>query len=155
MSDRRERLLDAAIQVVGGGSIRWLTHRAVDATAGVPTGSCANHFRTRAELLGALVERVAAHERQACDDIAARTVIPAPEDVAAVLVDVAHRSAGANRRLTLTRLHVVGTHVTGLVLHRLAIPDPGFDPTDHVTRLTAALLGAGRPAAVRRALTGP
>jgi hypothetical protein len=38
-------------------------------------------------------------------------------------------------------VHVVGNYVTGLVLHQLAIPDPEFDPTDHITALLESLAG--------------
>jgi len=58
--NRRETLLDAAIQVLGERGIRALTHRAVDAEAGVAAGSIANYFPTREALLEAIVERVSA-----------------------------------------------------------------------------------------------
>ena len=54
MSNRREILLDAAIQVLGEGGMRALTHRAVDAEAGVATGSTANRFATREALFEAI-----------------------------------------------------------------------------------------------------
>jgi hypothetical protein len=41
-------------------------------------------------------------------------------------------------------VHVVGNYITGLVLHQLAIPDPEFDPTDHVTALLESLAGPAR-----------
>ena len=44
---RRERLLDAAIELVGLQGLTALTHRAVDAAAGVPTGTASNYWRTR------------------------------------------------------------------------------------------------------------
>ena len=56
--NRRETLLDAAIQVLGERGMRALTHRAVDAEAGVAAGSTANHFPTREGLLEAIVDRV-------------------------------------------------------------------------------------------------
>ncbi|HEX5290102.1 MAG TPA: TetR family transcriptional regulator, partial [Streptosporangiaceae bacterium] len=46
MPNRRQTLLDAAIQVLGERGIRALTHRAVDAEAGVAAGSAANYFPT-------------------------------------------------------------------------------------------------------------
>src|SRR5918911_360744 len=57
---RRERLLDAAIEIVGVQGLSALTHRAVDAAAGVPTGTTSNYWRTRQALLDALVDRVVA-----------------------------------------------------------------------------------------------
>ena len=70
MSNRRDELLDAAICVLGEPGMYGLTHRAVDAAAGLPPGSAANYFRTRDALLNAVVERFAARERANWDDIA-------------------------------------------------------------------------------------
>ncbi|MFC7482775.1 TetR/AcrR family transcriptional regulator [Luedemannella flava] len=57
MVNRRDDLLDAAITVLGEGGMRALTHRAVDAAAGLPAGSTSNYFRTRDALLGAVIDR--------------------------------------------------------------------------------------------------
>lgn len=56
---RRQTLTDAAISTLARSGMRGLTHRAVDQTAGVPTGSCSYYFRTRQDLLRAAVERLA------------------------------------------------------------------------------------------------
>ena len=58
--NRQEALLDAAIRVLGSGGPRQLTHRAVDAEAGVPVGSTSNYFRTREALVDAVVARFVA-----------------------------------------------------------------------------------------------
>lgn len=55
---RRLELVSAALRVVATGGLRALTHRAVDAEAGVPEGSCSSYFRTRLALLTALTEHV-------------------------------------------------------------------------------------------------
>lgn len=65
---RRLELLEAATAVVAGGGLRALTHRAVDAQAGVPEGSTSGYFRTRLALLTGLTEQVA---RQLVDTIGA------------------------------------------------------------------------------------
>lgn len=52
-------LTDAAIQLVADAGMRGLTHRAVDARAGVPTGTTSVHFRTRRALVEAVVQRLA------------------------------------------------------------------------------------------------
>ncbi len=57
-AERRTRLLDSAIQVVGRSGLRGLTHRAVDREADVPEGTCSVSFRTRLALLTALTEHV-------------------------------------------------------------------------------------------------
>ena len=42
MADRRTAILDAALELVGTLGMRGLTHRAVDAAAGLPPGSTSN-----------------------------------------------------------------------------------------------------------------
>lgn len=58
MTDRLAALADAAIHVVATKGMRGLTHRAVDAQAGVPTGSTSAYFRTRKALIEGLVQRL-------------------------------------------------------------------------------------------------
>ncbi|GAA2703499.1 TetR/AcrR family transcriptional regulator [Actinoplanes palleronii] len=52
------RITDAALEVLGAGGLHALSHTRVDATAGLPTGSTSNHFRTRAALVTATVARL-------------------------------------------------------------------------------------------------
>ncbi|KRF39245.1 TetR/AcrR family transcriptional regulator [Terrabacter sp. Soil810] len=59
LSPRRRQLLEAAVQVVAAGGLRGLTHRAVDARAGLPPGTCSAYLRTRAALVHALAQHVA------------------------------------------------------------------------------------------------
>lgn len=56
--ERRRELADAGIAVLANEGMRGLTHRAVDARAGVPTGTASNYFRSRDALVAALVERI-------------------------------------------------------------------------------------------------
>lgn len=60
MVERREVLADAAIAVLARAGSRGLTHRAVDAAAGLAEGTSSYYFRTRSALLQACVERMAA-----------------------------------------------------------------------------------------------
>ncbi|MFR9753587.1 TetR/AcrR family transcriptional regulator [Nocardia sp. 004] len=62
MSPKRELVLDAAIDLLGSSGIRALTHRAVDAAAGMPVGSASNYFRTREALLIGIAERLSARD---------------------------------------------------------------------------------------------
>lgn len=55
---RKERAADAAIEVIAGEGLRGLTHRAVDARAGLPDGSTSSCFRTRLALLCGVLDRV-------------------------------------------------------------------------------------------------
>lgn len=59
---REERLLDAAIDILGTRGIRELTHRAVDAGGGLPLGSTSNRFRTRRALLIGVLSRILERE---------------------------------------------------------------------------------------------
>ncbi|TWD80791.1 TetR family transcriptional regulator [Kribbella amoyensis] len=56
--ERRTQLADAGLTVLAEAGARGLTHRAVDAAAGLPAGTASNYFRTRDALLGALGERI-------------------------------------------------------------------------------------------------
>jgi AcrR family transcriptional regulator len=183
MPNRREILLDAAIQVLGERGVRALTHRAVDAEAGVAAGSTANYFPTREALLEAIVERVSALERDRFDEAAVTVCPTTPAELGRAIAGWAREATGTHRALTLSRyailveaghnakirrqlaqtgsrvnawfanwlrligsanpghdVHVLGNYITGLMLHQLAIPDPGFDPTDKITALLESLI---------------
>ncbi|MEU6389827.1 TetR family transcriptional regulator [Streptomyces sp. NPDC046939] len=55
--DRRQRIIDAAIRVVGKKGIAGLSHRTVAAEADVPLGSTTYHFATLDELLVAALRQ--------------------------------------------------------------------------------------------------
>ncbi|MEW1724209.1 TetR family transcriptional regulator [Streptomyces sp. NPDC093109] len=63
--ERRQRIIDAAIRVVGRGGIAGLSHRTVAAEADVPLGSTTYHF-------GSLDELLIAALRQANEGFAAK-----------------------------------------------------------------------------------
>ncbi|MEV0809208.1 TetR/AcrR family transcriptional regulator [Micromonospora sp. NPDC050200] len=66
MSGRPARvaaLADAAIALLAEGGMRVLTHRAVDARAGVPLGTTSAYLRTRQALIEAVVRRLVDLER--------------------------------------------------------------------------------------------
>ncbi|MDJ0336575.1 TetR/AcrR family transcriptional regulator [Salinibacterium sp. G-O1] len=56
--ERRAVVTDAALVILGRDGGRALTHRAVDALADIPSGTCANYFPTRATLLLAMAKRI-------------------------------------------------------------------------------------------------
>jgi DNA-binding transcriptional regulator YbjK len=58
-TSRRSELADAAIATLARDGSRGLTHRAVDRAAGVPQGSTSFYYRSRLDLLGATVRRLA------------------------------------------------------------------------------------------------
>jgi len=67
VTGRRKDLLDAAAAVVARSGLRGLTHRAVDAEAGVPEGSTSGYYRTRLALLSALTAHVSGQLAAAVD----------------------------------------------------------------------------------------
>lgn len=172
-----------------------MTHRAVDAEAGVGAGSTANYFATREALFAGIGERFAERERATFDEIAGRVLPTSPAELGRVLAEGVRDSVHRNRALTLSRyallvesannpvlreqmaatggrvstwftawlrlvgstdpdhhMHVVGNYLTGLVLHQLAMPDPGFDPTDKIIALLESLV-APRPGTVLTGVT--
>jgi DNA-binding transcriptional regulator YbjK len=103
VTTRPERLLDAAIEVLGTRGSRQLTHRAVDAAAGLPAGSTSNYFRTRDALVGAVVARMVGRDQADWDALAGA---PAPTDVAGfadLLGQSLRAAATADRVRTLAR----------------------------------------------------
>src|SRR3954447_1685384 len=58
MTDRRTGILDAALSVLAHDGMRALTHRAVDAAAGIAPGSTSYYFRTRAALVAGCIDRL-------------------------------------------------------------------------------------------------
>lgn len=58
--DRKTLIADAAIALLASGGAKGLTHRAVDAQAGLPAGSTSFYCRTRQELLTLALLRHAA-----------------------------------------------------------------------------------------------
>jgi len=58
---RREQLLEVGLAVLAEEGSRGLTHRAIDARANLPLGTCVNYFRSRDLLLAALARAVFVH----------------------------------------------------------------------------------------------
>ncbi|MFF7246323.1 TetR/AcrR family transcriptional regulator [Embleya sp. NPDC008237] len=61
--DRRTLMLDASIRVLATHGLRGLTHRAVQEEAGLPNGSVTYYFKTRDQLILAVIERMATLDR--------------------------------------------------------------------------------------------
>jgi DNA-binding transcriptional regulator YbjK len=68
--DRRELLLEGALRVTAKQGLRALTHRAVEAEAGVPHGSTTYYFGTRQDLIVALIEHLRDKGRAEVEPIA-------------------------------------------------------------------------------------
>lgn len=100
---RRDRLRDAAIEVLAAAGGRGLTHRAVDAQAGVPAGTTKNYFPTRESLLAAAAERCLEHYR----DVRAAVAPPADRDgLVALLRSLLEDVAGPGRARLLAYLEL-------------------------------------------------
>jgi DNA-binding transcriptional regulator YbjK len=109
---RVEVLADAAIELVAESGMRGLTHRAVDARAGVPPGSTSAYFRTREALIEGMVRRLAE-----LDHIDFAREVPAPvalddstplapadlDQVAVLSAALLDRWLSTDRNRTLTR----------------------------------------------------
>lgn len=103
MDDRRTQIADAAIRVLGTQGLRQLTHRAVDAQAGLPAGSTSNYVRTRAALIGAVVNRLAELDRRDWERIASGPPPDRPDQLAELLAGFVVQATGAQRHRTLAR----------------------------------------------------
>jgi DNA-binding transcriptional regulator YbjK len=103
LTDRQRHLADAAIAVLGTRGLRQLTHRAVDAEAGVPPGSTSNYFRTREALIGAVLHRLTEIDEQAWSALAGSVRPIGREDLARLLAATLRDMAGPGRVYTLAR----------------------------------------------------
>lgn len=101
---RRERSLEAAVAVLGAEGARGLTHRAVDAAAGLPAGSTSNYFRTRQSLVEAIIEHLAAAERRDWEALAGQVDPGNVDELARLLAGYAAYATGPARARTVARL---------------------------------------------------
>lgn len=101
MAGVRELALRAAIHILGTEGVRALTHARIDAVAGIPAGSCSNHFRTRRALLTGIADQMAS------DELAAFDAIPdGPldrDELIELLARVVETQSGTARIATLAR----------------------------------------------------
>ena len=142
MLERRNRILDAAIAVTGDGGARALTHRAVDARAGLPMGSTSNLFRSRSDLLVGMVERFVEREQIAWREVLDPVRPLSPETLARALADLMVRQATTDRAVTLTR-HAILIEAATTSAVRAALRRGG---SDVMNRAVALLRDAGSPA---------
>lgn len=61
--DRRTAIADAAIDLIAASGLRALTHRRIDAVLELPTGSTSYYFRTKSDLLSAVIDRITSSSR--------------------------------------------------------------------------------------------
>jgi DNA-binding transcriptional regulator YbjK len=92
---RRDRLADAAIEILAADGARGLTHRAVDAEAGEPPGTTSRYFRTRDALTRAVVARI--RELHFADLARAPAGPVEPEAIAGHLAGLVRAAVTGNR----------------------------------------------------------
>jgi AcrR family transcriptional regulator len=114
---------DAAIDLIADSGLRALTHRGIDTALGLPAGSTSYYFRTKADLLAAVIDRVIDTSRSAFDEF---VVDGGAADVTVRYLDhlIAERSSQLRAR------------------HALMI-DPGLDP-DVRARLAGSVFSVER-----------
>ncbi|SCG35334.1 transcriptional regulator, TetR family [Micromonospora humi] len=105
-------LADAAVELVAAGGMRALTHRAVDARAGMPPGTTSAYLRTRQALIEAVVQRLADLDREdlVAHDLPTAPAGPAPalgpdglDQLAAGVAEVLDRWLTVGRSRSLAR----------------------------------------------------
>ncbi|WP_280453382.1 TetR/AcrR family transcriptional regulator, partial [Nocardia cyriacigeorgica] len=96
-SERRVLLADTALALIDDYGLAQVTHRAIDAAAGVPIGTTSNYFPTRAALYEAIARRILDQQLEAEADTA---------DGEATAEDVAdYLAAGGGARPLRARNH--------------------------------------------------
>jgi AcrR family transcriptional regulator len=113
-AERRTLLSDAAVRVMSRQGSRGLTYRAIDAEAGVPTGTSSNYFGSRDEIIAALLTRIS--ERLQPESGSDVPLAEGTEDTrgvevfAAYLRDIVHRlTADRDAALALFELRLDAT----------------------------------------------
>ena len=109
-TDRRERAADAAIEIIAEQGLRGLTHRACDARAGLPLGSTSSCFRTRAALVGGVLERIVAQDEELLVEYPTENwTMSTPEgreNIVVTLTELMSFWLGPGRTRTLARLEL-------------------------------------------------
>lgn len=142
--DKRTAALDAALLVIAREGMRGLTHRAVDAVAGLPLGSTSNYFRTRHALVAGVFDRLVERDRE---DMATaggqgpRTL----EEVAQALAGYLRLSVGPRVELTRAR-YALFAEAAGSPALRDVLLRRREELTDLGVRLLAGV-DAGNPVA--------
>ncbi|MFD9304847.1 TetR/AcrR family transcriptional regulator [Streptomyces sp. NPDC060048] len=141
--DRRDLIADAAIGTVASAGLRGLTHRAVDAAAGLPAGSTSYYFRTRAALISACYLRLAALSVADVDRWEADHGRPDRDSAADAMAALLHHwlTAARDRQLARFELSLEATRRPEL---RADLRTAGLAARDRAATLLAAL-GAPRP----------
>ncbi|KAA0085640.1 TetR family transcriptional regulator [Mycolicibacterium sp. P9-64] len=104
--ERRNRILDAAIDILCDDGVGGLTHRQVDTRAGVPAGTTSNYFRTRQALIEATAGRVADLQWQYVGRLQEGLGSMTRETLAAMMTRMVTDLGGENGRRQLARFEL-------------------------------------------------
>jgi DNA-binding transcriptional regulator YbjK len=97
--ERRLRITQAAIEVVGERGVAGLTHRAVAKAAGVPLGSTTYHFATLDDILEAALQKALDDNREQRMQWA--STLPDDVDLADALAELTEQETGPGRAQVL------------------------------------------------------
>jgi len=103
---RRTAIADTIIEILATHGSRGLTHRAVDAAAGLPDGSSSYYFRSRGALLIAAAERLAQLDMVGDGDpepAVAAEPVTGVGDLCDRFAHLVHEQATTHRRRTVAR----------------------------------------------------
>jgi AcrR family transcriptional regulator len=140
-SSSREKLLDAAADLISKHSVQEMTLEGVAAAAGVTKGGLIYHFKTKDELLGALVERMIEQLDQRSRDKAAKRG-DTTSALLQALVDDAFDMPGSEKLLLTNLLAAVTSYP-----HLLGPVQQSYD------RLYGEFVDAGPQAGLALAIT--
>ncbi|WP_067451325.1 TetR/AcrR family transcriptional regulator [Actinomadura macra] len=104
--ERRAALLDAAIELLAQRGARGVTYRALDAHAGMPTGTALHYFRNRKELLHQIADRVLERYRRREDQHRQAVTGPLDRDGMIALFQRSVRQAVADPTLQIASIEL-------------------------------------------------
>ncbi|MFE7590080.1 TetR/AcrR family transcriptional regulator [Kitasatospora sp. NPDC057512] len=121
--DRRTVLADAAIGVLADLGVRGLTHRAVDAAAGLPVGTTSAYLRTRQALLTALVRRLVELDQGELHAMGEQVPVRSASELADGIAELTRRRlSGDGRRRSLARYACAVESVRDPELREILVP---------------------------------
>jgi DNA-binding transcriptional regulator YbjK len=104
--ERRTEILDAAISILADTGVGGLTHRQVDARAGVPAGTTSNYCRTRQALLESTAGRAVELHWQRVESLIATIGPMSRGGVRALMTRMLSDAGGQARQWTLARFEL-------------------------------------------------
>ena len=104
MPDRRTEIVSTALALVADQGLKGLTHRAVDAAAGMPVGTTSNYFRSRAALVTAVLDRLEQLDLELTGSTRPEAAQATLEDIVSGLTEALLALAGEHAALTRARL---------------------------------------------------